>query len=178
MNPNDEDPMQSIRPQNKADVEALISKHNRLLRTTAILMLVKSMSYEAASVEAEEVLQEVYKDIWEKGISGAHSLEAYLVRMVRNKVVDLLRRRRFHVELDETREDGRTDLEKEVEQNDLVEHVFSGTTPGNQQLIQRMAAGDSGKEIALSLGITVNTARSKVYRLRKKLRKILIGKDE
>ena len=164
MSPN----IRFIRPRNVADVEALVSKYHRWLRAAAIRMLRRARVPDPEG-EADEILQEIYIAIWKNGINNVNSLEAYLMGMVRNKVVDRIRRpRRFYVELDETMEDGRVDVEKELETTDLVERAFSQLPPKDQQQLQEFIDGKS-----ISLEIPVNTARSRKNRVMKKFREIL-----
>jgi hypothetical protein len=65
-----DDPIRFIRPHNEADIEALISKSHRGLKVVAIRILLGAMPFGTAEVEADDVLQEVYMDVWRKGIES------------------------------------------------------------------------------------------------------------
>lgn len=164
MSPN----IRSILPRDAAAVEALVLKYHRWLRAAAIRMLRKARIPDAEG-EADELLQQIYIDIWRKGINNVDSLEAYLIGMVRHKVLDRIRRpRRFYVELDETMVDGRVDVEQEVETRDLFERTFSQMSSKDQQQVQESMHGKS-----ISLEIPVNTERSRTSRMKKRFREIL-----
>jgi RNA polymerase sigma factor (sigma-70 family) len=180
MNPADEDSVRFIRPGNKAAVEALIYKYQRQLKFVAICILRKAMSFGAAEVEADGVLQEVYLDLWEKGIKNVEkTLANYLMGMVRYKAITRLRKRRLYVDLDETLEAIRVDLHlhMEFENRDRLERALSRLGPEDQGIIKLSYEGHTGKEMAIILDVQSNTARSKLNRARAKLLKILEEED-
>jgi RNA polymerase sigma factor (sigma-70 family) len=171
MTPDDKEQLQIIRPQNDADIEAVINQYHRLLKVVAINILRIVMSPGAADFEAEEVLQDVYFDVWKKGSKRVNkSLVGYLVRMTRYKAIDCIRGRRSTVELDETMTDDGVDVEKDFEANDLFRRAFSEMTLDDQQILRYSIEGHSGKDIASTLKTGENTARSKISRTKHKFK--------
>jgi RNA polymerase sigma-70 factor, ECF subfamily len=178
MNPADEDSTRFIRPGNKAAVEALIHRYQRQLKFVAICILRKAMSFGAAEVEADGILQEVYLDLWEKGIKNVEkTLASYLMGMVRYKAITRLRKRRLYVDLDETLEATRVDLHMRVENRHRLERAASRLGPEDQRIIKLSYEGHTGEEVAIILGVQPGTARSKLNRARAKLLKILEEED-
>ena len=172
MNPSDEDPIKIVHPENQADIEIINRKYHRVLKRAAIRRLVTAMSYGAAEVEADGVVQEVYLDAWRKGIKGVDkTLLHYLLGMVRFKVIDRLRKRHSYVELNETLEAGRVDLEKEYENKERLERARSRMSPKEQELFERFAEGQSVKEIADDWGVREGALRSTKNRAKTRLKK-------
>jgi RNA polymerase sigma factor (sigma-70 family) len=127
--------------------------------------MLRRAKFPDAVFEAQDVLQEIYVAIWKKGINNASSLDALLMVMVRNKVVDRIRKRRFHDDLNEDIEDVRTDFATEFERKDLRERASSGMTPEKQQLLRDLSEGKSVKDIASSSDTGANTVRSRKSRM-------------
>ena len=155
-----------------AAIEALIEKHDRPLRLAAHRILRMTMPSETAEVEAEEVLQEIYMDVWMKGIKNVESIGTYLMGMVRKKALGRVRRHLVNVEWDKTLEDVRINLEAEFEKkesSEWLERQISGMFPEDQLILHLSIKGFSLEEMARALDISKNAAKVRLVRARARL---------
>ncbi len=129
--------------------------------------------------DAEEVTQQVFISVHKhlKSFNGKSSLKTWLYRITVNCSLNTLKARKRHVEVawvegfdpEDTHDNVRETLTRgEIHQQitDLLEEI----TPDQRAcILLRTQEGLSYEEIALTLGINVNTVRSRLKRAREAL---------
>lgn len=134
--------------------------------------------------EAEDVLQESFLEVFTKinDYRGDATFGAWLKRIVVNRSITLLRKRKFEMtdteELDDVA-DTQEDFELLDEQNDLVLKIKKGIEklPEGYRVVLSLylLEGYDHVEIAQVLNITESTSKSQFLRAKEKLRKVLIS---
>lgn len=130
--------------------------------------------------EAEDVVQEVFMKIWDKGISlgPINNYEAYAMKMTRNFCLDKLRRSR---DKNTISIDGHDKEEMNISPfvkvsfeslKDLMLKLIN-TLPEQQKTVMFMRDIEhySYEEIALATGLSINNIRVSLSRARKSVRK-------
>ncbi|MGD0341319.1 MAG: sigma-70 family RNA polymerase sigma factor [Bacteroidales bacterium] len=126
--------------------------------------------------EAEDAVQEVFMKMWTIGdkLDEYTDIEAVAVIMLKNKCIDVVRRRKFndgeevsssamHFE----NPDSPYDQMVANETNEIVRKIISGLSPNFRKLVQlREIDGFSYEEIASMTGANVNSIRVSVSRAR------------
>ena len=126
--------------------------------------------------EAEDAVQEVFMKMWTMGdkLDEYDDIEAIAVTIVKNKCIDVVRRRKFsdvRVEMPEVMnfENPVSPYEQMAanETNEIVRKIISGLAPNYRELVQlREIDGLSYEEIASMTGANVNSIRVSVSRAR------------
>lgn len=118
---------------------------------------------------AEDVLQEVFMQIWRDPtnfIATRGSLEGWLAVVVRNRAIDLLRRRRPSELVDDLPLPSRQNLSAEVEHNVTLERVKQvvATLPHEQRRALELAffQGFTHSEIAAKTGAPLGTVKTRI----------------
>lgn len=134
--------------------------------------------------EAEDVLQESFLEVFTKinDYRGDATFGAWLKRIVVNRSITLLRKRKFEMtdteELDNVA-DTQEDFELLDEQNDLVQKIKKAIEklPEGYRVVLSLylLEGYDHVEIAQVLNITESTSKSQFLRAKEKLRKVLIS---
>ena len=146
--------------------------------------------------DAEDVTQETYLRLWrvasELKLEG--SLKLYILRTARNLALDLIRKNskrqetdtvildaegEFEIEIADDSSDSRPDesylrkIEKEVVRQSIEELPSAA----REIIVLRDIEGLSYTEIAEMLGLAEGTLKSKLFRARERLRKIILSKN-
>ncbi|MEO6036130.1 MAG: sigma-70 family RNA polymerase sigma factor [Verrucomicrobiota bacterium] len=141
------------------------------------------------SKEAEDVLQEVFLQIWDKAAVYKRELGApfsWFVTMTRNKAIDRLRtaQRRYRL-LDEVKEEtaillkaaASSKSETESNETSVLVRTAVSSLPGDQRQAIELAffGGMTQNEISVSLGEPLGTVKARIRRGMLKLRDSLEG---
>lgn len=163
--------------------ETLVRQHEKFVYNIALKMLRNEQDAEDAS---QEVFLKAYTSL--ASFRGESKFSVWLYRMTRNVCIDMLRRRRndtvsLSVEDGEGGEtetdipDERFSVQKILEQKELRLAVREGLErlPENDRriLALREIGGRSYEEISEMLSLDIGTVKSRIFRARKKLCKIL-----
>lgn len=129
---------------------------------------------------AEELVQECYLKLWVKGGEAAeiNNLESYLITMVRNRALDMLRRLKL-----EKRVSGESKLQWKEEHNETEEGIFLNEgrrilqkgvdqLPSQQKLVYQLCyqSGKKYEEVARELNLSPETVKSYMKLALKNLR--------
>lgn len=129
---------------------------------------------------AQDIVQETYLDFLQTDTAykGLSALKTYFYRVVINKSIDVKRRQGRWLKIRETlsRDDlfpNDTSHDEDSEKQEFVRAML-GKIPDSFRIPLLLADIDglSYEEIAESLGISLNTVRSRIFRCREKLRKV------
>lgn len=126
--------------------------------------------------EAEDMVQEVFMKMWTMGVKldEYNDVEAIAVTMLKNKCIDIVRRRKFdgggEVSTAILNSEGPVSpLDQMVsgETRDLMSKIISGLPQNYRELVQlREIDGLSYDEIASLTGVNVNSLRVSISRAR------------
>jgi RNA polymerase sigma-70 factor, ECF subfamily len=129
---------------------------------------------------AKDVVQDTYIAVLknEDAFKGFSSLKTYLYRIAINKSIDALRNKNRRWSLFETiREDysdNRTCVDDKMDMKVIVRKLMNNITAEFRiPLILAEIDGMSYMEISETLGISINTVRTRIFRCREKMRKEL-----
>lgn len=129
--------------------------------------------------EAKDVLQDVFLKLWQKReeLEKVDNLEAFAVRMTRNRCLDVIRSRRTVsmevVKKNEKPEEDSSDTDhlENSEMSGLVKKIIGGLPDLQRTIIQlRDIEQMEYEEIAEATDMNVNTIRVNLSRARKKVR--------
>lgn len=146
--------------------------------------------------DAEDVTQETYLRLWRAAseIKLESSLKLYILRTARNLALDLIRKNskrdeidtvildaegEFEIDIADDSPDSRPDesylrkIEKEVVRQSIEELPSAA----REMIVLRDIEGLSYTEISEMLGLTEGTLKSKLFRARERLRKIILSKN-
>ena len=146
--------------------------------------------------DAEDVTQETYLRLWRAAseLKLESSLKLYILRTARNLALDLIRKNskrqetdtvildaegEFEIEIADDSSDSRPDesylrkVEKEVVRRSIEELPSAA----REIIVLRDIEGLSYSEIAEMLGLAEGTLKSKLFRARERLRKIILSKN-
>lgn len=162
--------------------EALYDRHAQLVYSL-VVRIVRDLPV------AEELLQEIFWQVWQKAeqYEGSGSAMAWLYRIARNRALDQLRRQRarpqaMHSELEVLEHSpkfvGRS-AESDVEQSWRRQHVLQGldNIPDDQRLCLELAyfEGLSQREISERINIPLGTIKTRMRSGMEKLERFLRG---
>lgn len=167
------DPWALMRDARTGDTQAferIVSMYWPLAEQTAHRLLQDAML-------AQDVAQEVFADLYmqKRQLAETYTLAAYITAMARNKSVDMLRRLRRHVPL----EDSVASQETQAAESEMLEGLYRGALFAaieampdmHQRMIRAYALKQrSYKDIASELHISVAQVKVTLHRIRKKLR--------
>ena len=146
--------------------------------------------------DAEDVTQETYLRLWRAAseLKLESSLKLYILRTARNLAFDLIRKNskrdeidtvildaegEFEIDIADDSPDSRPDesylrkIEKEVVRQSIEELPSAA----REIIVLRDIEGLSYTEIAEMLGLAEGTLKSKLFRARERLRKIILSKN-
>ena len=146
--------------------------------------------------DAEDVTQETYLRLWRAAseLKLESSLKLYILRTARNLALDLIRKNskrdeidtvildaegEFEIDIADDSPDSRPDesylrkIEKEVVRRSIEELPSAA----REIIVLRDIEGLSYTEIAEMLGLAEGTLKSKLFRARERLRKIILSKN-
>ena len=131
--------------------------------------------------EAEDVLQEVFLKLWQKEsyLTNINNYEAWTVRMVRNRALDILKSKRYmEVEVHERDSLDDRDPQTMMEGTDtmaLIEQAVAHLPLVQQQIFHlRDVEGMDNKEIAQALDMPETQVKVYLHRARKALKAQII----
>ena len=104
------------------------------------------------------------------------NLQAYASKMARNEAIKFhLKNRHLQVQIDSTSHSfsDQAQSAKRVEDRVLLKEIWKHLDPQERQILQLIIFGYGAKEIANRLEITHDSARQKIFRLRKSLREFV-----
>ena len=145
--------------------------------------------------DAEDVTQETYLRLW-RAITDTsiESPKSYILRTARNLALDVIRKNskredtdtviqgaeeEFEIESEDTDPAARPDLAylQKAERQAVRESINELPTSARELIILRDLEGLPYSEIAKVLGIPEGTIKSKLFRARERLRKIILSKN-
>lgn len=146
--------------------------------------------------DAEDVTQEVYLRLWRSAgeLEIESSLKVYILRTARNLSLDLIRKNskrndadtvflsadgEFEIEIEDTDASSRPDVAylKKLDAEAVRESINELPPSAREIIILRDVEGLSYTEIAGMLGIAEGTLKSKLFRARERLRRIILSKN-
>ena len=161
------------------------AEYGRMLRFVAVLI------DDEADRDAEDVVQDVMLNIFDAAdvTRPVNNLSAYIYGALRNRVIDLLRKRRFDVSIDApiSGEEGQTladvlsdsryntvsDFEKKEVRRVVMKAIDNLDEDERMLIIMTEYEGRSFREISARSGIPLGTLLSRKSRALKKIRKEL-----
>ena len=183
MHPRSEADQALVRRLSQRDTDALDEIYGRYARS------VYGLAYRILSdaSAAEDVVQEVFLKLWRQPTSynaERGSLGSWLLGVTHNRAIDVLRRRRGHLEqpLPEASEpeqvpDGLVDMADTVGMREASEAIHRALThiPPEQRRVIEMAffEGKTHVEISRELGEPLGTAKTRIRLGMRKLRAVL-----
>ncbi|MBO5971205.1 MAG: sigma-70 family RNA polymerase sigma factor [Clostridia bacterium] len=146
--------------------------------------------------DAEDVTQETYLRLWrvasELKLEG--SLKLYILKAARNLALDLIRKNsrrdeintvildadgEFEIDIADDSPDSRPDASylRKVEKETVLQSIEELPSAAREMIVLRDIEGLSYAEIGSMLGIAEGTLKSKLFRARERLRKIILSKN-
>lgn len=145
--------------------------------------------------DAEDVTQETYLRLW-RTISEAsiESPKSYILRTARNLALDVIRKNSRHEDVDTVIQGTDGEVEVDIEDTDpasrpdlaylqkvqkevVRQSINELPTSARELIILRDLEGLPYSEISELLGISEGTLKSKLFRARERLRKIILSKN-
>jgi RNA polymerase sigma factor (sigma-70 family) len=136
---------------------------------------------DAGDRDAEDIVQDVMLSIFDKAdvTIPIENLAAYVYRSLRNKVIDIFRKREEILSLSDVIGDAKSDTEKVVERKELMDFVFRAidSLPDVQRavLIATEFEGWSFRELSEVWEIPIGTLLARKSRALQHIRKKLTG---
>ena len=146
--------------------------------------------------DAEDVTQETYLRLWRSAgeLEIESSLKVYILRTARNIALDLIRKNsrredadtviqgsdgEFELDIEDTDASSRPDVAylKRLDAEAVRESINELPPSAREIIILRDVEGLSYTEIAGMLGIAEGTLKSKLFRARERLRRIILSKN-
>lgn len=146
--------------------------------------------------DAEDVTQEVYLRLWRSAgeLEIESSLKIYILRTARNIALDLIRKNskrndadtvilsadgEFEIDIEDSDSSSRPDVAylKKLDAEAVRESINELPPSAREIIILRDVEGLSYTEIAGMLGIAEGTLKSKLFRARERLRRIILSKN-
>lgn len=146
-----------------------------------LVRYVRRLIDDAADRDAEDIVQDVMLSIFDKAdvTIPIENLTAYVYRSLRNKVIDIFRRKVDVLSLSDVIYDARYDTEREVERKELMDFVFRAidSLPAEQRvvLIATEFEGWSFRELSEEWKIPIGTLLARKSRALQHIRKKLTG---
>jgi len=150
--------------------EALMNRHGSLMRVYAAKIL-------GSTADADDVVQDVFIQAWGQldRLTDVSAVRAWLMRMVGNRSIERIRRRKDHANVD----DWSTPLASDETPERIVEirlqmgalaAAVAGLPDGQRQCwVLREFGGVPYAEIAEQLGVPLSTVRGQLARARRRI---------
>jgi len=125
---------------------------------------------------AQDVVQQIFTNLWERGVNfeTIDSVEAYLMRSVRNKVITDQSKRKVTTDLSEETSQTNFGAVEQLEARETKQRLDSliSRLPEKRQIIFKMSRFDqmTYKQIAGSLDISIKTVENQMIAALKFLR--------
>jgi RNA polymerase sigma-70 factor (ECF subfamily) len=182
----DESVMEMIQSRNPEAIGLLHDRYARLLKA----LIMKVLHNEA---ESDDLLQEVYVEIWDR--AAGYSQEkgkalSWIVTLARRRAIDRLRKREAYCRmegrlLEETQRNPQqfvAHVEQDVEHAEMREHLQRVMTvlppPQRQAIEMAYYGGMSQRDIAAATGIPLGTIKTRLELGMKKLTEALRGFED
>lgn len=130
--------------------------------------------------DTEDIVADSFLALWKSNVTIENNTDSYLLRIVKNKINDYLRRK-YRIELiTSSFEDtiGQTNTKKPEEiksSNNIVHNVLSLLNTRDKKVIElKYFQGRTNNEIATILGITINNVKVIHNRIIKRIKSNLI----
>jgi RNA polymerase sigma factor (sigma-70 family) len=140
---------------------------------------VRRLIDDTAERDAEDVVQDVILHIFDRADIGApiENLSAYIYQSLRNRVVDLLRKRKDILSLSEAILASSMDTADEYEKRELQEKIYQAMDYLNDEeravVIATEFDGGSFRELSDAWGVPIGTLLARKSRALKKIRQKL-----
>jgi RNA polymerase sigma-70 factor (ECF subfamily) len=143
------------------------------------------------SSDIEDCVADVFSEFYlglSKYDAKKSSIKSYLCVLARNNAIDILRQRANHG-IDLSFDDDESyfqiaddfDMESEIKREELRREIFSLIKnlgePDTSIIIRKYYLGESSKEIAAALSLSVSNVDTRAHRALSKLRKLFGGKE-
>ena len=125
---------------------------------------------------AQDIVQQIFTNLWERGVNfeTIDSVEAYLMRSVRNKVITDQSKRKVTTDLSEETSQTNLGVVEQLEARETKQRLDSliSRLPEKRQIIFKMSRFDqmTYKQIAESLDISIKTVENQMIAALKFLR--------
>jgi RNA polymerase sigma factor (sigma-70 family) len=155
--------------------EFLRREHSRLVR------YVRRLIDDAADREAEDIVQDVMLGIFDRAdiTIPIENLSAYVYRAIRNKVIDIFRKKKDEILLQEEIPDTSYNTEDKVERKELIDHVYQAIDSLSPQsravVIATEFEGRSFRELSEEWEIPIGTLLARKSRALQQIREKLTG---
>jgi RNA polymerase sigma factor (sigma-70 family) len=146
-----------------------------------LVRYVRRMIDDAADRDAEDIVQDVMLSIFDKAdlTVPIENLAAYVYRSLRNKVIDIFRKKEDLLSLSDVIHDTGSDTERDVVRKELMDFVFQAvdSLPEDQRsvLIATDLEGRSFRELSEDWNVPIGTLLARKSRALKHIRKELTG---
>jgi RNA polymerase sigma-70 factor (ECF subfamily) len=146
-----------------------------------LVRYVRSLIEDAGDRDAEDIVQDVMLSIFDKAdvTIPIENLAAYVYQSLRNKVVDIFRKKKDVMSLEEVIYEAGSDPARTVEKKELIEHVFNAMDllPPEQRaiMIATEFEGRSYRELSEEWNVPMGTLLARKSRALNKIKQELIG---
>ena len=146
-----------------------------------LVRYVRRLIDDAADRDAEDIVQDVMLSIFDKAdvTIPIENLAAYVYRSLRNRVIDVFRKKKDILSLEDVIGGSRCDTEREVERKELMDHVFraiDSLPPGQRGiLIATEFEGRSFRELSEEWEVPIGTLLARKSRALQHIREKLTG---
>jgi RNA polymerase sigma factor (sigma-70 family) len=146
-----------------------------------LVRYVQSLIEDAGDRDAEDLVQDVMLSIFDRAdvTLPIENLAAYVYRSLKNKVIDIFRKKRDVVSLDEVVSEAGCDTARDVEQKELIEQIFDAmdSLPPEQRavLIATEFEGRSYRELSEEWKVPIGTLLARKSRALNKIKLELTG---
>ena len=146
-----------------------------------LVRYVRRLIDDAGDRDAEDIVQDVMLSIFDKAdvTIPIENLAAYVYRSLRNKVIDIFRKREEILSLSDVIGDARSDTERVVERKELMDFVFRAvdSLPPAQRgiLIATEFEGRSFRELSEEWEVPIGTLLARKSRALQQIREKLTG---
>jgi len=170
---SDKELVSRVRVGDQNAMGALYDRYSALVYAVALRVL-------ADSAAAEDVLQEVFMQLWRNPTrfdASRGSLGAWLAVIARNRAIDALRKRRYESDIEDVVVSVEPDLASQADRSRAaknVRDVLNGMPPAQRQALEMaFFEGLTHTEIATKIGEPLGTIKTRIRAGLLALRKVL-----
>ena len=157
---------------NELELDRIMNDFEAYVRTIINNMANDNLSYE----DKEEILSDTFFILWKNKLKIKTSVEAYVAGITRILVKEKFRKRKITYDITEY-ENIASNLEiiqEDIFENNLIENLVNGLKEVDIQIITMFYYySNTTKEIAKELNLSEINVRSRLFRIRNKIRKEL-----
>lgn len=156
---------------NELDLDRIVDDFMPYVKTIINNMVGENLSYE----DKEEILSDTFFILWKNRYNYILSLDSYLAGIVRNLVKEKLRKKKITYNiLDYENIISMTDFEIYSEEREEIQRCLKKLKAIEQEIFNKFYySSKSIKDIAKELNISEFNVTTRLYRIRKKLKKEL-----